>query len=368
MLDIQSSPHSDVLTIQDLAKKAEEALPRTYAQYYNGGAGDMSTLRDNEDAYNRYKLRPRVLRNVEKVDMSSEIFGVKVPSPLGLSPTAAHRLATPAGEIATSRAAAKNGIPMCLSTWSTTKLEDVIAQGAGNPYAMQVSFFADLSVTQRIIRRAEKAGYKALFVSVDLPVLGNRVSEARMKFSFPSHITFPNIQEGEGDLMAIYGAGYDPSIHWEKSIAWLRNNTKLQIWLKGIVTPEDVQLAIDYGLDGVVISNHGGRQLDGQPSTLDALRECGPVARGKIPLAVDGGIRRGADIFKAIAMGASMCFVGRIQIWGLAYAGESGVEHAIKIILREFKHTMMFMGCRTIADITPQHLSLLHENGILSKL
>ncbi|GES57141.1 FMN-dependent dehydrogenase family protein [Aspergillus terreus] len=362
------SPASDkpqVFTIHDIAKEAHKALPQIYRQYYNDGAGDMTTLYDNERAYDRYKLRPRVLRDVHDVDMSTHIFGVKVTAPIGFAPAAAHKLAHPIGEVGTSRVAAKHGIPMCLSAYSTTSLEDVISEGMGNPYAMQVSFFQDRDVTRRLIERAE--GYKALFVSVDLPVLGNRLNEKRNKFCFPPHVTFPNIQQETDDVMKHYGAGYDSTLTWDKTIPWLKKNTTLQIWLKGIVDPEDVQLAIDHGIDGVVISNHGGRQLDGQLSAMDALRECSPVARGKIPLILDGGIRRGSDIFKAIALGASMCFVGRIPIWGLAYNGEAGVDEAIGILLREFRETMMHMGCRSIADITPKCLSL-EEHGRMAKL
>ncbi|KAF9893682.1 Hydroxyacid oxidase 1 [Aspergillus nanangensis] len=362
------SQDRQVFTIHDIRVEAENVLPQIYRQYYNDGAGDMSTLLDNEKAYGRYKLRPRVLRNVKNVDTTTEIFGIKVSAPLGFAPAAAHKVAHPIGEIGTSRVASRRNIPMCLSTYSTTSLEDVITQGTENPYAMQVSFFNEAGVTESLIRRAEKAGYKALFVSVDLPVLGNRVSEKRNNFKFPSHLVFPNIHKESEDPMKHYGAGYDSTLTWETTIAWLRASTKMQIWLKGIVSPEDVQLAIDYGLDGVVISNHGGRQLDGQLSTLDALRECAPVARGKMPIVLDGGIRRGSDIFKAIALGAKMCFVGRIPIWGLAYNGEAGVEEAVDILLKEFRETMMHMGCRTIADITPKCLSLALENGVMARL
>ena len=291
----------------------------------------------------------------------------QISAPLGFSPTAAHKLAHSDGELATSRAAAKKGIPMCLSTYATTRMEDVIAQGAGNPYAKQVSFLKDRRVTERIIKRAERAGFKALFVNVDLPVLGKRVNELRNKFS-PTDLEIPTLLEaGESDTIVSHGTGYDPSVTWEEAIAYLRKTTSLPIYLKGVVSAEDVQLAIDYGVDGVVISNHGGRQLDGQASTLDVLREVGPVARGKISVIIDGGIRRGSDIFKAISLGATACFVGRIAVWGLAYNGQEGVERAIDILLDEFANTMALMGCRTVADITPAHVSVL-ENGVLSKL
>ncbi|KAL7655631.1 hypothetical protein ACMYSQ_007575 [Aspergillus niger] len=359
-----------VLTIADLAIEAQKRLPPVVRDYFNEGAGDLITLKDNEAAYNRYKLLPRVLRDVETLDTSTTIFGKKVKFPLGFAPAAAHKLAHADGEVGTSRAAAAHDIPMCLSSWATTGIDDVIAQGTGNPYAMQVSFFKDVEITRRIIQKAEKAGYKALFVSVDLPVLGNRLNESRNNFNFPSDMRFPVLAEGidEMGLKDSYERGYDGTIRWDKTIAWLRQNTKLEIWLKGVYSPEDIQLAIDHKIDGVIISNHGGRQLDGVPATLDALRICAPVAKGKIPLAVDGGIRRGADVFKAIALGASMCFVGRIPIWGLAYNGEKGVDLAVKILYDEFCRTMKLAGCRTIADITPEHLAILETNGLLAKL
>ncbi|KAH8721771.1 hypothetical protein BGZ61DRAFT_571930 [Ilyonectria robusta] len=313
-----------VHTIADLKEHGCANLPKMYSgsiDYFNEGAMDLLTLRDNEEAYNRYKIRPRILVNVQDVDISGEIFGCKTALPLGFSPAAMHRLAHPDGELATSRAAAKAGICMGLSSYATESIEDVGAQGLGNPYVMQVCVVKDRSVTLQILQRAE------------------------------------------GDKN-----DFDPSLDWETAIPWLRQNTKLQLWIKGVYGAEDVHLAIKYGLDGVIISNHGGRQLDGVPATLDALRECAVAAGGKIPIAVDGGIRRGTDIFKALAMGATHCFVGRIPIWGLAYNGQQGVELALKILTDEFKITMALAGCKTIKDITRDHLRYLDGNGMLAKL
>ncbi|EEU45754.1 uncharacterized protein NECHADRAFT_41767 [Fusarium vanettenii 77-13-4] len=321
-------PH--VHTIADLKDLGSKKLPkiRTHADcvtidYFNEGAMDLVTLRDNEEAYNRYKIRPRILVNVDNVDISSEIFGCKTALPLGFSPAAMHRLAHPDGEIATSRAAANIGICMGLSSYATASLEDVAAQGSGNPYVMQLCVLRDRETTLQMLRRAE----------------------------------------GESDKH-----DFDPSLDWDTAIPWLRQHTKLQLWIKGVYAAEDVQLAIKYGLDGVIVSNHGGRQLDGVPATLDALRECVIAANGKIPVAVDGGIRRGTDIFKALAMGASHCFVGRIPIWGLAYNGQEGVELALKILMYEFKLAMALAGCRTIKDISRSHLAFLNSEGILAKL
>ncbi|GAB1204658.1 hypothetical protein APSETT445_003321 [Aspergillus pseudonomiae] len=174
---------------------------------------------------------------------------------------------------------------MGLSSYSNYSLEDVAAQGCGNPYAMQMCVLKDRSLTLQLLERAEKAGYKALFLSVDVPLLGKRLNEYRNNYTLPEDMSWPNILSHGLDTSN--RTDYDPSLDWETTIPWLRKHTKLQIWLKGVYTPEDVELAIQYGVDGVIISNHGGRQLDGVPATLDALRECAPVAQGRIPLAID---------------------------------------------------------------------------------
>ncbi|VUC26969.1 unnamed protein product [Clonostachys rosea] len=367
-----------VHTIQDLKELGSKKLPKMYRDYFNEGAMDLVSLKDNEEAYNRYKIIPRILVNVDNIDMSAEILGVKTSFPLGFSPAAMHNLAHPDGEIATSRAAAKMGIAMGLSSYATSSMEDVAAEGLGNPYAMQLCVLRDRETTLQILRRAEASGYKAIFLSVDTPLLGRRLNEYRNNFVLPDDMAWPNLlSNGKDELSGRYGEAedtgvsrydFDPSLDWDSAIPWLRKHTKLQLWLKGVYTPEDVNKAITWGLDGVIISNHGGRQLDGVPATLDSLRICAPAAAGKIPIAVDGGIRRGTDIFKAIALGASHCFVGRIPIWGLAYNGQEGVELAIKILMFEFKLAMALAGCRTIKDINSSHVAFLNSSGILSKL
>ncbi|OGM42082.1 (S)-2-hydroxy-acid oxidase [Aspergillus bombycis] len=358
--------HKDISCIADLKVQGSKKLPRMVRDYYNEGAMDLITLRENEASFDRYKIRPRILINVDQIDTSTEIFGTKVAFPLGFSPAASQKLAHPDGEVAASRAAAKYNVCMGLSSYSNYSLEDVAAQGCGNPYAMQMCVLKDRSLTLQLLERAEKAGYKALFLSVDVPLLGKRLNEYRNNYTLPEDMSWPNILSHGLDTSN--RTDYDPSLDWETTIPWLRKHTKLQIWLKGVYTPEDVELAIQYGVDGVIISNHGGRQLDGVPATLDALRECAPVAQGRIPLAIDGGIRRGSDIFKALALGASHCFVGRIPIWGLAWNGQDGVELAIKILLQEFRITMALAGCRSVKEIRKSHLSVLKSDGVLSKL
>ncbi|CAD0105791.1 unnamed protein product [Aureobasidium uvarum] len=383
----------NIFTIADLkregsAKMIKAHRGRSEEKYYNEGAMEMESLLDNEQAYRRYKIRPRILVDVDRLDMSTDIFGVKSsntgPFPLGFSPSAMHKLAHPEGEVATSKAAASQGICMGLSSYSTTSLEDVAAQGEGNPYFVQICVLKDRRTTLQLLKRAER--YKAVFVSVDVPVLGRRLNEMRNNFVLPEEMEFPNIlsngkAEFSGDNEATaYGERHskpsrncmltavDASLKWDTAIPWLKANTKMQIWLKGVNTAEDVALAIQHELDGIVISNHGGRQLDGIPATLDTLRECAPIARGRISIAVDGGIRQGSDIFKALALGAQHCFVGRVPIWGLAYKGQEGVELGIKILMQELAITMRLAGCARIEDITSAHLAVLTRDGILAKL
>ncbi|KAF2454473.1 FMN-dependent dehydrogenase family protein [Lineolata rhizophorae] len=365
---------TQVFCINDLKEQASKKLPKMYREYFNEGAMDMITensLRENEKAYDRYRIRPRVLRNISQIDTSTTIFGTNVSFPLGFSPAAMHKLAHPDGEVGTSRAAAAANIPMGLSAYSTDSLEDVISQGTGNPYAMQVSIMKEREITTRVLQRAEAAGYKAIFMTTDAPILGRRLNEFRNCFSPPKGTGFPNVFPGienvnleeSGDAMA-----YEDSVEWEEAVTFMRSKTNLPIWAKGVQTGEDVALAIRHGLDGVIVSNHGGRQLDSVPAALDSLRECAPVAKGRIPIAVDSGIRRGTDIFKALALGADFCFTGRIPIWGLAYNGTSGVKLALDLLLDEFKTCMGLAGCRSVKEINRGHLSLLETNWVLSKL
>ena len=226
------------------------------------------------------------------------------------------------------------------------------------------------------MKRAQAAGYKAMFISVDVPVLGRRLNEMRNNFTLPEGLAFPNILSTGGaefsakdEVREDGPQAYDDNLEWEEIIPWLKENAgDMQIWLKGVTSPADVEMAIKYGVDGIVISNHGGRQLDGMPSTIDALAECAPVARGRIQIAVDGGIRRGSDIFKALALGAQWCFIGRIVIWGLAYGGQAGVELALKILEHELRTTMALAGCRSVSEISREHLSVLGKDNLLAKL
>ncbi|KAL1624419.1 hypothetical protein SLS56_007823 [Neofusicoccum ribis] len=408
--------HPKILTIRDLKDEASKKLPPMYRDYFNEGASDMITLRDNEAAFDRYKIRPRILVNVSTVDTSTTIFGTKVSFPLGFAPAAMHKLAHPDGEVATSRAAAKAGICMGLSAYSTTSMEEVAEQGMGNPYVIQLTMLRDRSVAEQMLRRAESesclflffiisthhrvsfpllyhlqkglqskedtrkptlisdpgSGYKAVFLTVDCPVLGLRLNEYRNNFTLPDGMTYPNLTDDPTAPFSLADGdpknSYDNAIIWDDIIPWLRSRTGMQLWLKGVYTADDVTLAIRHGLDGVVVSNHGGRQLDGVPATLDALRECAGAAAGRIQIALDGGVRRGSDVFKAVALGAQCVFVGRVPIWGLAVDGQEGVELAVKILMAEFRIAMALAGCKSVKEINRSHLSLLGLDGVLAKL
>ncbi|GME45440.1 FMN-dependent dehydrogenase family protein [Neofusicoccum parvum] len=340
-------------------------ITRFPAHFFNDGAMDMITtsLHDNEAAFNRYKILPRVLVDVSSIDTSTTIFGQRVAFPLGFVPAANHKLAYPDGEAATACAAARTGICMGLSAYSTTGMEEVPTEAAGAaealgglkppPLAIQLTMFRNRDVSAQMVKRAESAGYKAVFLTADCPVLGLRLNEHRNKFALPDGLTYPNLTDkvdqpfklADGDP----GMSYDSTVTWEDVIPWLRSQTKMEIWVKGVYTVDDVLLAIRHGVDGVIISNHGGRQLDGVPATLDALRVCAPAAVGRIQIGIDSGIRRGTDIFKALALGATHCFVGRVPIWGLAHDGEDGVELALRILMAEFRIAMALAGSHIVA-------------------
>ncbi|KAL4963972.1 alpha-hydroxy acid oxidase [Aspergillus stella-maris] len=377
-----------VHSIADLERLGSGKMAKSYREYYNEGAMDLITLRSNTSAYDRYLIRPRVLRDVSSLDTSTSIFGCKVRFPFGFSPTAMQALAHPEGEVATSKAAASGGILMGLSCYSTIDLERVVERRTGNPYAMQISLLQNKDAMVQLVRRAEAAGFKALFVTLDAPYLGRRLNEYRNSFAMAKGMEYPNLYPGvdvsnleDADDSMAYGMCLvrecgldrmltytDTAMEWPGLVSFFRQHTSMQIWGKGIYTAADAELAIKHGLDGIVISNHGGRQLDSVPSSLDVLREVVPVAKGKIPIAVDGGIRRGTDIFKALALGADFCLAGRPAIWGLAYNGQAGVELAINLLYDEFRTCMALAGCKNISEISRDHISLLQQDGRLLKL
>lgn len=355
----------------DLESAANEKLTPMVRDFYSGGSMELKTLAENKSSYDRYRLRPRVMIDVTSVDTSTSCLGSKVAFPLGFSPAANHGMAHPDAELGTSRAAAKKGINMILSSWSNSSAEDVARQGknSGIAYAQQLSVVRDETTNAAIIRTAEESGYKALFISVDCPWLGRRLGEMKNEFTVPLHLNFPSYPWINSTNMV----SIDERTQYDASLTWgyvreIKQKTNLQIWLKGILTAEDAIKAVDAGADGILVSNHGGRQLDGAMSTLDALPEIVEAVRGRIPVHIDGGIRRGSDIFKALALGADHCWVGRIPLWGLAYNGEEGVSLALNILQDEFRTVMALMGCTSVEEIRPEHLARMGADGRLRKV
>lgn len=295
-------------------------------------------MTENTTAFRKYRLRPRVLVDVSSADTSTTVLGQKIPFPLCVAPAGIQAMAHPEGELATSRACASRGINMGVSSFSNYSIEDVRVAGlAVGPlqHAMQLYSMQDRSMQLRIIRRAEKAGCAAIFLTADSPVLGVRHNEMRNDFRTPEGLSFPMLERTSEAIRAQTHDGgfasFNSSSHsWAKEIPWLRSVTQMPIWIKGILTAEDVELAIEYGCDGVIVSNHGGRQLDQTPATVDALPECVKAARGKIDVHMDGGIRNGADIFKALALGAKCVWIGRPVIYGLAVGDNMNYHHDLR--------------------------------------
>ncbi|KAL3462162.1 FMN-dependent dehydrogenase [Aspergillus heterothallicus] len=370
-------------TIADIRASATANLDPKWAQYLNEGAMDLVTVKANEAAYDRYRIMPRILRDVEDIDTTTTIFGAKVSIPFGFSPAAMHCLAHPEGEVATSRAAAKAGIAMGLSHWATKSLEEVIAAGkaigSGNPYGLQTSGANQKKYIVELVRRAKDAGYKALLITVDAPAIGRRLNELRNGIDLPTGLKFPNIAY---DPKSFRDTKRESNTSFHSFLPWLAEITPpdMEIWLKGVYTPEDVAIAASYPcVKGIIVSNHGGRQLDGAPATLEALPDCAAAVRlinvarspeKKLMLGIDGGIRRGTDIFKALALGADFCFAGRLPIWGLAHDGEKGVDRVLELLKEEFEMCMRLSGCKSLAEIGPESLAVVEGGtaGLIRRL
>jgi 4-hydroxymandelate oxidase len=340
----------------DYAKAAPSHMSAVGWEYISGGAADELTLRWNRDSYDRIRLRPRILVDVSQIDTRVKLFGHELPFPILLAPTAYHKLAHPEGEIATAKGAGAAGATFVVSTSATASLED-IAQVATRPLWFQLYVQPDREFTRELVRRTEVAGCHALVVTVDSPVLGPRYRETRTKFALPAGAERANLKglktatgghrPGES---TIYSALLDPKLTW-KEIEWLRSLTKLPMLLKGVMNADDAARGVDVGASGIIVSNHGGRNLDTLPATIDALPEVAAQVAGRVPVLVDGGIRRGTDILKAIAFGASAVLIGRPYLYGLAVGGADGVARVVNILRREFEMAMALTGRTSVSQI-----------------
>jgi 4-hydroxymandelate oxidase len=342
--------------VLDFEAVARRRMKRAFYDYYAGGSEDEQTLAANRGAFAEVFLRPRVLVDVSRIDTSTSVLGSPVSMPVLIAPTAFHRLAHPDGELATARAAGRARTLMVASTIATCTLEE-IAKAATGPLWYQLYVYKDHALARNLIRRAEAAGYGAICLTVDTPRLGSRERDHRNKFTLPAGIRMRNFEDAGfdtstlGDSFHAYALRQlDASLTWD-AVEWLRGETRLPLILKGILAPADGALAAERGVDGIVVSNHGGRQLDGAEATLRALPQVVDAVAGRAEVFVDGGVRRGTDVVKAMALGARAVLIGRPSLWGLAAAGEEGVARVLEIFRQELTLAMALCGCPEVGAI-----------------
>ncbi len=347
------------VNLLELEGRAQRLLSQTAYDFYAGGSGDEVTLRENRAAYERITLLPRVLVDVSIRKMDTTVLGEPVSMPILIAPMAFQCLAHPEGEVATAKAAGAAETLMTLSTNATSSIEEVLAVATG-PVWFQIYVFKDKAISAALVKRAEAAGCKAIILTVDSPVLGRRDRDARNPFKLPDNLSLKNlppaclhkIADGmAGSALVDLASLYDPALTW-KDIEWLAGITKLPVLVKGILRADDALLAIEHGVSGIIVSNHGARQLDTTPATISVLPEIADAVAGKVELYIDGGVRRGTDVLKALAYGARAVFVGRPILWGLSVAGESGVTSVLEMLRQEFDLTMALCGCPTLTAIT----------------
>jgi 4-hydroxymandelate oxidase len=347
-----------MLSPRELEAEAQRQLDRNVYDFVAGGAGDEVTLRANELAFARIGLLPRVLRGAGSPELTVNLLGCAASLPVLIAPTAFHRLAHPEGERATARAAAACDAIMIVSMASTVAIEDVAAaarDGEGRQPSLwfQLYIQPDLGFTRAIVERAEAAGCRALVVSVDSPVFGRRERDLRNGFTdLPADLCCENLREPEQGHTAgrVRSIVFSPELTW-RHVDWLRGATSLPIVLKGVVHPEDARLALEHGADALAVSNHGGRQLDTVPAAIDLLPAVVDAVAGRAPILLDGGVRRGTDIVKALAMGASAVAIGRPVLWALTVGGQHGVVQLLRQLRSELEQALTLTGCGNLRDL-----------------
>jgi L-lactate dehydrogenase (cytochrome) len=371
-------------SVADLRAVARRRLPRGVFDYIDGGAEDERTMAANADAFARTRFRPRVLRNVGTVDTSTTLLGRPLPVPLVLAPTGFTRIADPAGELAVARAAARAGLPYTLSTLATRSIEEVAAAAGAGRRWFQVYVWRDRGVVKDMIDRAAAAGYEALVLTVDTAVLGRRERDVRRGFTLPPKIGLGTLVDGAlhpgwtwafvraepirfANVVVAGGAGdgsdavsladyvnsqFDPGLSWD-DVDWMRSVWDGPIVVKGVQTVEDARLAAEAGVAAVALSNHGGRQLDGAPAPLGLVAPVADAVGDRVEVICDGGVRRGSDIVKAVALGARACMAGRAYLYGLGAAGERGVDHVLGLLSADVRRTMALVGARDVGELVP---------------
>jgi 4-hydroxymandelate oxidase len=345
-------------SLADVERAARERMSPMANDYVNGGAGDEHTLRWNADAYRDIRLRSRVLVDVSRVDTSLRLLGLDLAHPILLAPTAYHKLVHPDGEVATARGASAARAAMIVSSFATLPIE-AVARAASTPLWFQLYVQPDRGFTRALVQRVEAAGCAAICLTVDTPVLGARDRETRIGFALPPGLTRANLEGLEGTAAnaahrppegTIYSEVLEPRLSWQ-DVAWLRGIATVPVLLKGIMDPDDAARAVQEGVDGLIVSNHGARNLDTVPATITALPRIAEAVAGRVPILLDGGIRRGTDILKALALGASAVAIGRPCLHGLAVDGPAGVARVVQILRTELEMAMALTGRPTLGAI-----------------
>jgi 4-hydroxymandelate oxidase len=347
------------VNLLELEALAQQHLPRMAFDYYAGGAEDEVTLRGNRAAFERIALRPRMLVDVNVIDTSTTVLGQPVAAPIIVAPTAMHRLGHPEGELATARGAGAAETLMAVSTLATASLEGVAAAASG-PLWFQLYAYKDRAITRALVERAKAAGYQALCLTVDATHSGRRERDVRNQFALPPGVALGNFSGPEMQMMPHQASGsalttyvmrlMDVVLTWD-DVDWLQSFADMPIVLKGILTAEDARLAVEHGVAGIGVSNHGGRQLDGTLASIRALPEVVEAADGRAEVYLDSGVRRGTDVLKALALGSRAVMIGRPILWGLTLAGAAGVERVLRMLRHELEEAMLLAGKPTIASI-----------------
>ena len=349
---------TEPVNIADLERLAAERLESGAHGYFAGGAGDERTLRRNAEAFESWELRSRVLVDVSEVSTRTTVLGTEVEMPILVAPVAFQLLAHPEGEAGMARAAAAAGTVLCLSSLTSTRPAEVAEAAPEGKRWMQVYLFRDRGVTRAMVEEAAGSGYEALLLTVDAPYAGRRERDLRTGFQVPAEIRAPAIEAAVGHRSLTTAEVFelvDPSITWE-DLERLCNEFELPILVKGLITGEDAALAVEHGAAGVVVSNHGGRQLDNAPPTINALPEVVEAVDGRIPVLLDGGVRRGTDVAVALAIGAEAVLVGRPALWGLAVNGEEGALRALQILYEELRLALALLGAPDPSALSADHV------------
>jgi 4-hydroxymandelate oxidase len=338
----------DILNLLELENAAKPLLTKLAFDYYVGGADDELTVLENRQAFMRLALQYRVLRGIGERNLERELFGQKLSVPVLLAPTAFQKLAHPDGEIATAKAAKQADTIMVLSTSSSTSLEDVRASQPDLKMWFQLYLFKDVEFSLEVVRRAEAVGAKALVLTVDTPLLGRRERDIRNSFTLPDGIEMANFRhalpKSEGSSLSAHASqNFKPDLSL-RDLEWLRERTTLPILVKGICHPQDAVLALEHGANGIWVSNHGGRQLDTAPATIRVLPKVADAVAGRAPIILDGGVRRGTDVVKALALGANAVAIGRPILWSLALGGAAGLTHTLELLREEIDAALGLCG------------------------